>query len=161
MLFSNPMTSAGALGCHHLTEVTSRGSGPGCPRDSPGCACPFPVPSPFPPLGKAFWGVLIPPGPLWAPRAVRSLLHLPSPSLFKSHHSRHASPVCQLSPSSNYALRLRRRSSSLSRQQTDTWRAASCPTPDTQPCPTSPSPGWALAGAEHRARSSVTPKNRP
>lgn len=128
--------SAGALGCHQCTEVPSRGSGPGCPW----------VPvlvlslSPLLSTGQGLSGCPGSPGPLRAPRAARSLLHLPSPSLFKSHRAHHASPVCQLSHSSNYALRLRRRSSSLSQHQTDTWEAASCPTAHTQPRPVPPHP---------------------
>lgn len=111
--------------------------------------------SPSPLLFHPFFGVFLPP---WSPlgsRAARSLPHLPSPSLFESHDARHASPVCQLSPSSNYALRLRRRSSSLSRHQTDTREIASLtPSPS---CPTHPH----RAGAQHRAHSPTTPKNCP
>lgn len=123
----------------------------------------FPCPLSFPTTGQGLSGCPGPPGPLRAPRAVWSLLHLPSPSLFKSHRAHHASPVCQLSHSSNYALRLRRRSSSLSQHQTDTWEAASCPTAHTQPRPVPPHPHraglWQEPSPEPCDTKKIVPKS--
>lgn len=131
----------------------------------PCCACPFPVPSPFPPPVKAFWGVLPPPAPVPSglplpPCVVRSLLVHAGTSLFKSHDAYRVSLMCQLSHSSNYALKLPSRSSFLSHHQMDTWEATSRPPPGA-PLPvlshlTLNMLGRALAGAEHRDQIPVT-----